>query len=143
MPKKTDWSNDRIITIYNSLRAGRPTAEIARQIGVNPQALYNYLKRDDNETIMQGLQLREEWREQHPLKKKRVVGFISENMEKAVQEQNGMSSYEVSKRNMAEFYADEIQLVKSGRGDEVDGTVKSLLVRYALIPKPVREAGRL
>ena len=132
MPKKTDWSNDRIITIYHSLRAGRPTAEIARQIGVNPQALYSFLKLDDNETIMQGLQLREEWREQHPPKKKRVVGFISENMEKMVQEQNGMSSYELSKRNMSEYYSREIELVKSGRGDEVDGTVKTVLNRYKL-----------
>jgi putative transposase len=89
--KKTKHSEERIIAAVKQMEAGRPTKEIARELGVTDQTLYNWKSKYGGMEVSDAKRLRSLEEENRRLKE--MVADLSLDKEalKTVIRKNGWS----------------------------------------------------
>ncbi len=89
--KKTRFSEEQIIGAVKQMEAGRATAELARELGVSDQTLYNWKAKYSGLEVNEARRLREMEEENRRLKT--MVADLSLDKEalKAVIRKNGWS----------------------------------------------------
>ena len=55
--KKTNFTESQIIKAIKEAENGRPVAEVSRELGINPQTLYNWKKKFAGMDIQQSFAL--------------------------------------------------------------------------------------
>ena len=90
--KKTKYTEEKIVAAVKQMEGGRPTKEVARELGVSDQTLYNWKAKYGGMEVNEAEELRSLREENHRLKKLVADLSLDKDMLKSVIAKNGYSS---------------------------------------------------
>ena len=134
---KRKWvpTPETVILIAEMLRSGNPFAEISRVVGVTSQTSTKWIKQSTDPIIVKALRERATALKPKPTGKREPTK--SEKLAESILRETDMTCEEVSRRNMKEFYADEVEEWNNNLPIHIGD--RRVLFRYGLIEnrKPI------